>query len=106
MRNQTDRIKQRIHNSEVTVGEFQTYKDAKDYIDKYLEKYQGVAREVLEHLLDTYTDNSIFEIDGVEALTTHCQDFGGTKKIFKAFGDQKSYIRAIREMEHILYDYA
>ena len=65
-----------------------------------------MAREVLEHLLDTYTDNSIFEIDGVEALTTHCQDFGGTKKIFKAFGDQKSYIRAIREMEHILYDYA
>ena len=34
MRNQTDRIKQRIHNSEVTVGEFLTYKDAKDYIDK------------------------------------------------------------------------
>ena len=73
---------------------------------KFLEKYQGVAREVLEHLLDTYTDNSIFEIDGVEALTTHCQDFGGTKKIFKEFGDQKSYLRAIREMEHILYDYA
>ena len=73
---------------------------------KFLEKYQGMAREVLEHLLNTYTDNSIFEIDGIEALTTHCQDFGGTKKIFKAFGDQKSYTRAIREMEHILYDYA
>ncbi len=73
---------------------------------KFLEKYQGIAREVLERLLDTYTDNSIFEIDGIEALTTHCQDFGGTKKIFKAFGDKKNYEDSIREMEHILYDYA
>lgn len=34
MRNQTDRIKKRLRNFEVTVGEFPTYKDAKEYIDK------------------------------------------------------------------------
>lgn len=73
---------------------------------KFLEQYQGIAREVLERLLDTYTANSIFEIDGVEALTTHCQDFGGTRKIFRAFGDRKLYEASVRAMEHILYDYA
>ena len=73
---------------------------------KFLEQYQGIARTVLERLLDAYTQSNIFEIEDMAALKTYCDDLGGTKKILTAFGNKDEYITAIRTMQNILYDCA
>lgn len=71
---------------------------------KFLERYQGTARAVLEKLLDAYEENGIKELDGVEALGAYCRDIGGTRKILSAFNGRDGYLEALRAMQSELYD--
>ena len=71
---------------------------------RFFDKYQGLAREVLERLLETYATHGISEIEDLAALSTHCQDIGGMKKIVQSFGGRDAVLGAIREMEGLLYE--
>lgn len=71
---------------------------------RFFDKYQGLAREVLERLLDTYATHGISEIEDLAALSTHCHDIGGMKKIVQSFGGRDAVLGAIREMEGLLYE--
>ena len=71
----------------------------------FLSKYSGVAREVLEALLDQYMNVGIYEL-GHEAILTTPQfaKFGKIQRIFKFYGGEDKYNEAVHELENELYE--
>ena len=70
----------------------------------FLSKYSGVAREVLEALLDKYMNTGIYEIEKTEILQLDpFKKFGKPAKIATYFGGKASYLQAIKELEEELY---
>ncbi len=70
----------------------------------FLSKYSGVAREVLEALLDKYMNIGIYEIEKTEILQLDpLKKFGKPSKIATYFGGKAGYLRAIKELEEELY---
>lgn len=72
--------------------------------DDYLSKYSGIAREVLEALLDKYQDEGRFDFEDVKILELYpFNKLGNPMKIAKAFGGKNKYIEAVKELENNLY---
>lgn len=70
----------------------------------FLSKYSGVAREVLEALLEKYMNTGIYEIEKTEILQLDpFKKFGKPSKIATYFGGKAGYLQAIRELEEELY---
>lgn len=70
----------------------------------FLSKYNGVARDVLEALLDKYMNTGIYEIEKTEILKLDpLQKFGKPSKIAQFFGGKEGYLQAIKELEEELY---
>jgi len=70
----------------------------------FLSKYSGIAREVLEALLDKYMNSGIYEIEKTEILQLDpFKKFGKPSKIATYFGGKAGYLQAIRELEEELY---
>jgi type I restriction enzyme R subunit len=70
----------------------------------FLSKYSGVAREVLEALLDKYMNTGIYEIEKTEILRLDpFIKFGTPSKIVQSFGGKTGYLRAVKELEEELY---
>ena len=70
----------------------------------FLSKYSGVAREVLEALLDKYMNTGIYEIEKTEILQLDpFKKFGKPSKIAAYFGGKAGYLQAIKELEEELY---
>lgn len=70
----------------------------------FLSKYSGVAREVLEALLDKYMNTGIYEIEKTEILQLDpFKRFGKPSKIATYFGGKTGYLMAIKELEEELY---
>jgi type I restriction enzyme R subunit len=70
----------------------------------FLSKYQGLAREVLEALLDKYMNIGIYEIEKTEILKLDpFRKFGKPSKIAQFFGGKVGYLQAIKELEEELY---
>ncbi len=70
----------------------------------FLNKYSGVAREVLEALLDKYMNTGIYEIEKTEVLQLDpFKRLGKPSKIAGFFGGKEGYLKAIRELEIELY---
>lgn len=71
----------------------------------FLSKYSGVAREVLEALLDQYMNVGIYELEHEAILTTpQFAKFGKIQRIFKFFGGEDKYNDAVHELENELYE--
>ena len=71
----------------------------------FLSKYSGVAREVLEALLDKYMNTGIYEIGKTEILKLDpFLRLGKPAKIAGFFGGKEGYIRAVQELEDALYE--
>ena len=71
---------------------------------KFLKKYQGVCRQVLETLIDIYARTSVANIDDRLVLKTEpFKAFGGPMKIVHAFGGKDGYLAAIKELERSFY---
>lgn len=71
----------------------------------FLNKYSGVAREVLEALLDKYMDTSIYEIEKTEVLRLDpFMRMGKPQKIASYFGGKDGYLKAVKELESSIYD--
>lgn len=70
----------------------------------FLNKYKGVARAVLEALLDKYMNTGIYEIEKTDILKIDpFMKFGKPSKIVKHFGGKEGYFQAVRELEEELY---
>ncbi len=70
----------------------------------FLNKYEGVAREVLEGLLDKYMNNGIYEIENPTVLKLDpFRKIGNPSNIVKQFGGKDAYMQAVHELEDELY---
>lgn len=70
----------------------------------FLSKYKGMARDVLESLLEKYMNTGIYEIEKTEVLKLDpFLKFGKPSKIAQFFGGKAGYLRAIKELEEELY---
>jgi len=70
----------------------------------FLSKYSGVAREVLEALLDKYMNSGIYEIEKTEILRLDpFMKLGKPAKIASFFGGKAGYMKAIQELGDAIY---
>ena len=70
----------------------------------FFSKYSGVAREVLEALLDKYMDTGIYEIEKTEILKLDpFLKMGKPAKIAGYFGGKQGYLKAVQELEQAIY---
>lgn len=70
----------------------------------FFSKYSGVAREILEALLDRYMNTGIYEIEQTEILQLDpFRKYGKPSKIASYFGGREGYRQALKELEAELY---
>lgn len=70
----------------------------------FFSKYSGVAREVLEALLDKYMNTGIYEIEKTEILKLDpFLKMGKPSKIAGYFGGKQGYMKAVQELEQAIY---
>lgn len=71
----------------------------------FFSKYSGVAREVLEALLDKYMNTGIYEIEKTEILKLDpFFKLGKPAKIAGYFGGKHGYLKAVKELEKAIYE--
>lgn len=71
----------------------------------FLNRYSGVAREVLEALLDRYMNTGIYEIERTEILQLEpFLNYGKPGRIASFFGGKEGYQRALKELEDAIYE--
>ena len=84
-----------------------TRRERADNVKKrdFLSRYSGVAREVLEALLDKYMNTGVYEIERTEILKLDpVARYGKPAKIAQYFGGTEGYLQALRELEKELYE--
>ena len=70
----------------------------------FFSKYSGIAREVLEALLDKYMNTGIYEIEKTEILKLDpFLKLGKPAKIAGYFGGKEGYLKAVQELEQAIY---
>lgn len=70
----------------------------------FFSKYSGVAKEVLEALLDKYMNVGVSELESTQVLKLEpLNRFGKPSKIVKFFGGKENYLKAVKELEDDLY---
>ena len=83
-----------------------TRRERADNVKKrdFLNKYNGVAREVLEALLDKYMNVGIYEIEKTDVLKLDpFVKMGKPAKIAEHFGGKDGYLKAVQELEEEIY---
>lgn len=83
-----------------------TRRERADNVKKrdFLSRYSGVAREVLEALLDKYMNAGIYEIGKTEILKlAPFLKYGKPAKISSFFGGKAGYLKAVQELEDAIY---
>ena len=71
----------------------------------FLSKYSGTAREVLEALLDKYMNVGVYEIEKTEILQLDpFLKYGKPAKIASFFGGKAGYLKAVKELENMIYN--
>ncbi len=67
-------------------------------------KYSGVAKEVLETLLETYKNVGIYEIEKTNVLKLEpFKKYGSPSRIASYFGGKEGYIEAVNELQNAIY---
>jgi type I restriction enzyme R subunit len=70
----------------------------------FFSKYSGVARQVLEALLEKYMNSGIYEIEKAEILQLDpFVSFGKPAKIASYFGGKEGYLKEIQELTEEIY---
>jgi type I restriction enzyme R subunit len=71
----------------------------------YFSKYEGKAKEIIDHLFEKYVDQGVTAIDGIEDLVVSpFSDFGTPLEIVQdIFGGREEYMQMIREIQNSLY---
>ncbi|MEQ3621591.1 MAG: DEAD/DEAH box helicase family protein [Marinobacter sp.] len=72
--------------------------------NNYFSKYEGASRQVLDALLDKYTDSGIETIEDVKVLTlAPFSQIGAPMELLQAFGGKPGYTEAVKDLEDALY---
>jgi type I restriction enzyme R subunit len=72
--------------------------------NNYFSKYEGASRQVLDALLDKYTDSGIETIEDVKVLTlAPFSQIGAPMELLQAFGGKPGYTEAVKDLEDELY---
>jgi type I restriction enzyme R subunit len=70
----------------------------------YLSQYEGIARDVLDSLLEKYVNNGIADISQINILKIDpFRRIGSMEKIFTAFGGKDGYFNAIKSLQEQIY---
>lgn len=70
----------------------------------FISKYNGLAKEVLEALLDMYSNEGIYQIEDTQVLKLDpFIRMGKPAAIVKLFGDKEGYKKAVKELEEEIY---
>jgi type I restriction enzyme R subunit len=69
----------------------------------YLNRYEGLAREVLTALLDKYTENGISILEGTKVLEIDPFREIGTLQIANAFGGRQGFLDALKDLQTEIY---
>lgn len=70
----------------------------------YFSKYEGASKQVLDALLDKYTDDGIEPIEDVKVLTiAPFSHLGAPMELLQAFGGKPGYTEAVKDLEDELY---
>lgn len=70
----------------------------------YISKYSGMAREVIEALLDMYSNEGVMQIEDTQVLKLDpFIRMGKPSAIVKLFGGKEGYLQVIRELEEEIY---
>jgi type I restriction enzyme R subunit len=70
----------------------------------YLSQYEGIARDVLDSLLEKYANNGIADISQINILKIDpFRRIGSMEKIFTAFGGKDGYFEAIKGLQEQIY---
>lgn len=73
----------------------------------FLSKYSGVAKEVIEMIINNYVDKGIYEIENANILSLEqFRVFGKPSKIVEYFGGADEYKKVIKLLENELYKVA
>jgi type I restriction enzyme R subunit len=71
---------------------------------KYLDKYSGIAREVMTALLDKYATGGITNLENTEILNTQpFKQMGSPMKIAKEFGGKTQLQNALIDLQKEIY---
>ncbi len=70
----------------------------------FFSQYSGLAKEVLEALLDKYMDNGIYDLESIDVLKLDpIKKYGNPSTIVKLFGGKESYFNAINALTTQIY---
>ena len=70
----------------------------------FISKYSGMAREVIEALLEMYSNEGISQIEDTQVLKLDpFIKMGRPAAIVKLFGGKEGYLKAVKELEEELY---
>ena len=86
-----------------------TRKERADGVRKkdFLNQYSGMAREVIDILIDSYIEKGIYEVENTNILTLDkFRKYGKPAKIVEYFGGANGYRETIRLLEKELYKVA
>ena len=74
----------------------------------YFDKYSEQAREILEIILDKYSENGVLDIENADILKVEPISGYGTQLhiVNSIFGGMQNYINAIRTLENAIYSIA
>ena len=68
-------------------------------------KYNGLAKEVLQDLLNQYEDNNIYDIEDVNVLKTNrFVKYGTPAKIAGLFGGRNGFFAALKNLQDAIYE--
>lgn len=70
----------------------------------FISKYSGMAREVIEALLEMYSNEGVYQIEDTQVLKLDpFIRMGKPAALVKLFGGKDGYIQAVRELEQEIY---
>lgn len=70
----------------------------------FISKYNGMAREVIEALLEMYSDEGISQLEDTQVLRLDpFIHMGKPAAIVKLFGGKEGYLQAVKELENEIY---
>ena len=83
-----------------------TRRERADNVKKrnYFAKYGELAREVVNALLDKYSDDGFADLENPAIITLDpIKRLGTASEIVRAFGNKDDYAAAVRELTYALY---
>lgn len=73
----------------------------------FFNQYSGVAKEVLEELLDKYMNEGIYQIEDIKILSVNeFKKYGTPSKIVSYFGNKLEYLKAVHSLANAIYGVA